>query len=531
MNKFIALTKIQIKDFLSKYTQSANVKNKWLSLIIILIPVLLIIPAFQIVKRVNEVFLVINQGELTITYMYIGTVMMMFFACIPFIISVFFYSKDLKFLATLPVKADFIVFSKLAAVYIYLFMIGAFFLGTSIIVYILGTGIDIYVIFTGIMAVFMAPILPMILATLIIIPFMSFVGGSKKRNILAIAGNIMLLTGIIFIQLLIAKMEMSPETLNQMLLQEDGILRLIGRSFPPSIWLTKMITGSLIDAALFILLNAGFFYLLKIIARHVYMKGLLAFNEEGSGIKSRGRIYYKKRSKGLQLIKRHIGIILGTPVFLLNSVLIMFLPIIMFFMLSFTGELSNEILSSPYFSSYIVYIYAGIITTPAIVGSLSATVISREGKSFWETRVMPISGKDNIRYRVYSTLIITFFASILLGITAGVYLNINIETALNAFVFCIAATLFLSTVDIFINIERPSLNWLSPTAAVKNNLNVILSLVIRAIVIGGFYLLYRGISDKLSNVILFFSFILFILYIISSYILYKFYPKKFEEIN
>ena len=304
MNKFIALTKIQIKDFLSKYTQSANVKNKWLSLIIILIPVLLIIPAFQIVKRVNEVFLVINQGELTITYMYIGTGMMMFFACIPFIISVFFYSKDLKFLATLPVKADFIVFSKLAAVYIYLFMIGAFFLGTSIIVYILGTGIDIYVIFTGIMAVFMAPILPMILATLIIIPFMSFVGGSKKRNILAIAGNIMLLTGIIFIQLLIAKMEMSPETLNQMLLQEDGILRLIGRSFPPSIWLTKMITGSLIDAALFILLNAGFFYLLKIIARHVYMKGLLAFNEEGSGIKSRGRIYYKKRSKGLQLIKR-----------------------------------------------------------------------------------------------------------------------------------------------------------------------------------------------------------------------------------
>lgn len=531
MNKFIALTKIQIKDFLSKYTQSANVKNKWLSLIIILIPVLLIIPAFLLVKRINEAFSLINQGELTITYMYIGAVMMMFFACIPFIISIFFYSKDLKFLATLPVRADIIIFAKLASVYIYLFIIGAFFLGTSIVVYIIDIGVSIYLILAGLLALFMAPLLPMILATVIIIPFMSFIGKSNKRNLLAILGNVLLLVTIIFFQILITRIEMDPEALNRILLEEGGILRLIGRSFPPSIWLTRMITGSLIDAGLFILLNAALFYLLKLVSEFLYIKGLLAFNQEGGNIKEKGKIYYKKRSKGFQLIKRHIGIIFSSPIFLLNTVLIMFLPIIMFLILSFTGELTSEILSSPYMSTYMVYIYSGIITAPAIVGSLSATVITREGKNFWETKVMPISAKENIKYRIYSTLIITFFASILLGFIGGIYLNVGLRVVMQAVAFCISATLFLSTVDIFINIKRPTLNWLSPTAAVKNNLNVILSLAIRVLLGGGFYLLYRVISTRVSSIILLFSLILFILYIISNYILYTVYPKRFEQIN
>lgn len=496
------------------------------------IPALLILPAFQLVNRIYDTFFLIGFPELTMTYMYLGTVMMMFFACIPFIISIFFYSRDLKFFATLPVKVDVIIFSKLASVYIYLFVIGCFFFGTSIVVYSTTDGLTVYRLIAGLIALLMAPLLPMILATLIIIPFMSVIGKGNKRNLMVIVGNVLLLVLIMSIQILMARVEMDPESLNRILLQEDGLLRLLGRNFPPSIWLTKMIQGSIIDGGLFILLNAVFLYILKLVSQLLYSKGLLAFNQEGGGMTGKGKIYYKTRSKGLQMMKRHIGIIFSNPIFLLNTVLVMFLPIILFIIMSFTGELSPEVFQSPAIAPYMLYIYAGVITAPAIVGNLSATAITREGKTFWETKVLPITTGENIRYRIYATLMISFTASILLAIAGGMYLPVTFDIIIRAAIFCIAATLFLSTIDIVINIERPTLNWTSPTAAVKNNLNVILSLLIRVALGGIVYFSYRLMPDFAANtMVAIYSIALLLLYGISNYIVFGIYKRKFDQIN
>ncbi|AKL96430.1 ABC-2 type transport system permease protein [Clostridium aceticum] len=532
MNKFIALTKIQVKDFLSKYVQHLNVKNKWFKIIILILPALLIFPALQLVNRMYDIFYSIGFSELTITYMYIGNVMMMFFAGIPLIISTFFYAKDLRFLATLPVRSDIIVFSKLTTVYLYLLAIGCFFFGTSVIVYSTKGGLQLVSLVTGLIALLLSPLLPMILSALIVIPLMSLIGGGNKRNMMVMVGNLLLLAAIIYLQMALTRIEMDPEALSSLLLQEDGLLRLLGRSFPPSIWLTKMVQGSLANGGFFILVNLVFIFILKLVSSLLYTKGLMAFNQEGGGLVEKGKIYYKVRSKRVQMIKRHIGVIFSNPVFFLNTVLTMFIPVLMFVIMSFTGEVTSELFNSPMLAPYLIYIYTAVITAPAIVGSLSATVISREGKAFWETKVLPISTGDNIKYRIYAMLILSLVGSITLAIIGAIYLPVTYTMLLIAAAFCISATLFFSTIDIIINIQRPMLNWTSPTAAVKNNFNVIFSLLIKIVVGGVLYLLYLIIPDLGASVMILGSSVLFlILYVVASYFLFGRYKERFDSIE
>ncbi len=530
MNKFISLTKIQIIDFFSKYARSMNTKNKFLGILVIFLPIILILPAYQIVTQLYNIFSTINAPELTITYIYIANTIFIFFIGIAFIISVFFYSKDLRLISTLPVKEDTIVFSKLTSVYIYLFVISCFFLGTSIVIYSTIGELKLISLIIGIIALLISPLLPMILSTIIILPFMSLVGSGKKRNLLIIVGNLLFIGGIVVMQTLLTRMQMDPEQIRNILLQEDGLLIMLGRNFPPSIWLTKMIQGSIPHAILFLAINAIFILILKVLAKGLYRRTLMKFNQEQAVIQG-GKIYYKKRNKGLQIIKRHINIIISNPIFLLNTLLTIFLPIFMGVIFLFTGELDGSLFKSTILEPYQIYIYSAIITSPAVMGSLSATAITREGKAFWQTKVLPISTRDNIRYRIYTTLIISFFASLVLGIIAVYFISVNLMTVLISSIFCISATLFLSVIDIIINIERPLLNWSSPTAAVKNNLNIILSLLIRVVIGVIVYFAYIIISAwEASIIMILFSGFFIILYFISKYIIRKIYEDKFIDI-
>ncbi|OPJ56082.1 ABC transporter permease [Alkalithermobacter paradoxus] len=532
MNKIISLTKIQLIDFFAKYTQQLNVKNKYLRIVSILIPLVIIMPVIQFVLKVYDNFDLIGYKQLTITYVYIGSVMIMFFSSIPLVISSFFYSKDLKFLTTLPIKASSIIFAKLSSIYIYLFGIGLLLFGSSCIVYMFKSGFNLYTLLACIIALFLLPIVPLLLSIIIILPFMSFLAKTDKRNFLVLIGNIFLIVSIIYVQIYLAKVQMDPENFSNFLLKEDGLLYLIGRRFPPSIWLTKMIQGSFVNTLYFIFLNIGFVFVFYYISSLLYKKALLVFNQESGSLVQRGKIYYKKKSKSYQMIKRHILIIFTNPVFLLNTVLTMMLPIIMFVVSFFTGEITTDIFNSPEIKPYIIYIYSLTITAPAIVGSLSATAITREGKAFWETMTLPLSIKDNIKYRVYSSILLSLACSLVLAFFGGFYLPISLNVVALSLIFCICSTLFFSTIDMIINIKRPLLNWSNPTAAIKNNLNVFLSLGVRVILGFVYYFIYKiMINFSESVIVLIFSGIFFVLYIATRYILYNYYTKDFMNIS
>lgn len=531
MNKLISLTKIQLKDFFSKYQSGMNISNqKWSFLILAGVMLALLMPAYQISSVLFRSFYQAGFPELTVTYMYVATAIIAFIASIPFVISIFFYSKDLKLLATLPVGEDIIIYSKLSTVYIYILGMSTILLGPSIFFHIYYSR-QLISLLMGIVGILITPIIPVLLSLLVVLVMMRFLSLSSKRNILSIVGGFLLLAIVVGVQLAVVRLQVRPEFIQEMLAKEDGLLRIIGYRFPPSIWFTKMLQGSFVDTIMFLGLNIILLFLLRIISRTFYQRALQAFNVEGSRGLMKGKLYYKKQSVGLQLVKRHILIIIHNPTFFLNTFLSLMVPLLMFAMTIFTGEMALDIFRQPALQPYLLLIYSGILISPAIIGNISATVITREGKAFWETLILPITPQQNLRYRVISTLVISGFGSVVLGVLALLIIPVTLTEIILAVFATISVTLLLSTADIIINIERPFLNWSNPTAAVKNNLNVMLSLGIRLIYGLIIFVLIRFLNLNTSSIVILVAILSFILFLIVRQLLYTRYTKVFTNIH
>ena len=98
--------------------------------------------------------------------------------------------------------------------------------------------------------------------------------------------------------------------------------------------------------------------------------------------------------------------------------------------------------------------------------------------------------------------------------------------------FVVMLTVFLAHSDLVLNIYRPFLNWSHPAAAIKNNLNVILSLAYRPLLTGVLVLTIIYLPGVGSSVILFYSgLLLFLLTLLVRKFLQAVMVKRFDQIG
>lgn len=531
MNKILKLIRINIKDTTGRYMQQLNAKGKISGKLVAVLPLISVLPAIAMTKLIYDSFATINMGNLALTYASIGSVVFMLVTSVPLIVSSFFYGKDLSLLATLPIKGRSIIIAKLAGIYPILLAISIVLLGSTGVFYLIDAAFPIRSTLIIIFILLTLPIAPIALGTLITLPFMSLVAGRKHRNLFTVLGNILLLGIILGIQVVIGRTASNTEAIVEILSKPDGLLNLVGKSYPPSIWLTKAIESSNLDLLWTILLQLGCILLIFLLANKIYDQALKKFNQQESR-GDRQKISYKSTNVKLLLLKRNLGIIFTNPTFLLNTVMTLFIPVIIFVLYNLMGIMDLNTLNNPLLLPFRAFIFFGIVISPSIMGSLSATSISREGKFFWETRVMPISHKESLASRELTTLLLNGIGQTLLALVAYTILPIEplqLAVVLLAVVFF---TLLMSKIDLIINIERPFLNWSNPTACIKNNMNVMLSLGSRVIIGGLGYLLYTLIKNQDSTIVMLaLGIMALVLYIITRILIAKIYLRKYEQID
>ncbi len=531
MNKVLKIIKINMKDTAGRYMQQLNAKGKITGKLIAILPLISILPAIAMTKLIYDSFAQINMGYLALTYTSIGSIVFMLVTSVPLIVSSFFYGKDLSLLATLPIKGRSIIIAKLVGIYPILLAISVVLFGSTGVFYLIDAAFPIRSTLIIIFILLTLPLAPIALGTLITLPFMSLVAGRKHRNLFTVLGNILLLGTILGIQVLIGRTASNTDAIIEILSKPDGLLNLIGKSYPPSIWLTKAIASSNLDLLWTFLLQLGCILLIFILANKIYDQALKKFNQqESSG--DRQKISYKRTNVKLLLLKRNLGIIFTNPTFLLNTVMTLFIPVIIFVLYNLMGIMDLNTLNNPQLLPFRAYIFFGIVISPSIMGSLSATSISREGKFFWETRVMPISHLESLTSRELTTLLLNGIGQILLAIVVYTILPIEPIQLGVVLLAVVLFTLLMSKIDLIINIERPFLNWSNPTACIKNNMNVMLSLGSRVIIGGLGYLVYTLFKNQSSTqIMLILTLMALMLYTISRFMLKRFYLKKYEQID
>jgi ABC-2 type transport system permease protein len=539
MSSFLALLKVELKNYFAQSNANLGVGNKKTLLYIALgfLGITFMSMSYQLTVSLYSAFNQIGQPELTFTTMFFITSMAILFLSFSALIHLFYYSKNTGFLLTLPIKENIIIFARLAVQYIYSLMITAVFLIPCLVVIYTKQGLGLISILGGFIVLVLTPLVPLLITTLLIVLIMNKASKFVSKRAITIITNVILIAFILGIQMLIIRQTESSDFVLDLLLSDSGLLYYFGLRFPPSVWATRMVNGSLLNTIFYLGLNGALFALASVIIAPLVRSSLQDFQQGESKVKSKkGKLVQSSQLK--TLVNRNVAIVMKTPAFLMNVAILVLLPFIIVginmmsgqFSLSQMQQLLGEFANSE-FAVYIPLILAAIYILPAFMGSFAATAITREGKFLWQVRVVPVSAELDIKARIVSCFIFSIVGVLILIPITFILLPISIFQIIFALVLAVIAIMIMLQIDILIDINRPILDWNSPTQAVKNNMNVLLALAWRVgVIIVGYITISALRSFGFLSINILISAVLLIMLLVSN-ILFKKGIEKYRKLE
>jgi len=120
----------------------------------------------------------------------------------------------------------------------------------------------------------------------------------------------------------------------------------------------------------------------------------------------------------------------------------------------------------------IVAVCAFVASTTAI----TSTAISREGKSLYFMKYIPMDMARQLRAKIISGLIFPAAGFILL-IAAAIVLGVGVLPALVGLALGLLASAVIAVIGLLIDVARPKRDWVNEQQAIKQNLNVVLHML------------------------------------------------------
>lgn len=556
MDKIFSLIKT---DFNTTYGLSSiaysfkSKKNRW-QIIVFGLAMLSLLPTyFMIVKGLRsmyDVYSQIGQKSMFLLSGFLASQVLIFVFGLLYVMSKYYFSNDMGHLVPLPIKPSYIIGSKFVTLMISEYLTSLPIILPFIIIYGLkgGEGV-LYWIYSVLLMAFL-PVTPLVLSSILIMVFMKYTNIGARKDLLRTISALIFIVIMIYFQL-----KMQAITQKALLEGEDFLINLItdsnllvkklGLLFPPSQWAALALANyinfsGLVNILVFVLVSVISFIIMIILSESLFFDGLIG-NIEVSASKGRGKkINTEDLSREtrpyLALAKKEIIMIFKTPVYLLNAVGgVIMVPIILVMSSVASGDQSLKAaleMVSPN-SGLLVLGGAGFIAAIGMINSIGTTTFSREGKSLWIQRTLPIKVSDQIIGRVLSSIFIQTLGTIaFLGSIAFVVRLSAFDMLLMAFLGLLGS-IPVTQLGMVIDILRPMLEWDNPQKAMKQNLNVLIGVGVGTLFLGIIGFLTVKAIDKLNLQLIY---ILIIgVFILSTIILFnilrKLIIRQFENIE
>ncbi|QUH28410.1 putative ABC transporter permease subunit [Vallitalea guaymasensis] len=527
MRDIIRLTKVSLISGFNLH--SFNIKNirinkqLWkllLAIAIIITFAVMYIGYFKFIDKLSLTFIQMNQSYYFNALLYNIMSLLIFIFGIPYIMAYFYFSKETEMLLALPIKPKNILVSKFLLLMIYEYII--VFLAVTPAFIINGihqnAGLVYYVI--SVILLLIIPMVPLALCSIILMLVARVTNFSSKRNLirgiflflitfLAIGIQIYLQNNAVLIEQgeFYQNLLTNNETLINMLGNINPLAKCLGTSL-----VSTLTIRSIMNLLIFIIVNLMFFGLFVVVGDKVYLDGIIGGNEVRSKKKELtdkefNREINKKSSPYLAIFKIDFITILKTPIYLFNCYgAAIIVPIIIILPLMFGGEISSisidSILDLYYVNTdFANFIIAGALILTCLFNPTSATTFSREGKYFWISRMIPVKSRDQIIGRSISALLPQIFLVIVLIIGLNSVLDVQIGTYIIGCGLGLLSSVPIILLGMIVDIQRPLLNWSNPQRAVKQNMNVIVTMLLGSIIVLGLggltWLLLRLMVDSM----------------------------------
>jgi ABC-2 type transport system permease protein len=521
MSKFISLLRLQVNARYGLSNALYNIKNDkkalWKSIgmgLIILIALAEVIGIYTFMMfQLYKSALIINTPQVVLTMAAVVSGIIVLIFGVFYILSTVFLAKDTELLASLPISQGNIFLSKFILVLLGEYPFAFFLMMPPVIIYGIGQKMGaIYYILAVICTLFI-PLVPLVVSALLSLILMNIVSRSRHRDMITIIGSIILLVGIVLGQnyFLSRVPENQQEFLTGLLQSSNAIIEFMGRAFPPAIWITKTLSGTvpeaLINLVYLILISAAAFGLVYLLASFIYQRGATAQFETGIST-GKTKLSYKSSSQILTIFKIEWLTLLRTPIYALNSLVMVFMAPLMMMLPMFGGNLANDpdiqfvyqLIENSELTSALVLIVAGLITLFALINPAVSSTFSREGKNYWILKNIPVKPEVQVYGKLLAGYSISFIAAILSASMAMLSFKISMVSTIMIVVLSTAALIPISAVGIYIDLIRPKLVWNNPQEAIKQNLNVVIAMLLGFVLVTifgfiGYFLVVAGLSS------------------------------------
>lgn len=541
MNKIVSLTKVLIKNSFQKYNENNKNKNivGKVILYILLGAYLMGIFAFLSYGLISTLKQA-NQESMFIGIFLLGLALLTIIQSIISATNVFYFSKDIEYILPLPLKPKEILISKLNVILITEYIMEIIFAVTPITIYGIITlqGPMFYIISLLVLIVF--PIIPILIATFIIMIIMSFSKRFKNKDrFRLIAPLIGIILAVIMSFSLSGTTNYSEEDLLNSLKQANSMVEMVSDNLPiikPAI--NAIVNSSFVEFLKLLGITLILYIVFILIGNKIYFRGVIG--NLSSGTKKGKEVKLKKiktNSIGKSYIIKEFKVLLKKPIFFIQCVLpSVLMPIIFLgiFIVTLNTNNSQEALNE--FKSVLgIYIetpigLAIIISVTEFLTSMlyiAPTVISRDGQNAIFMKYIPISYYKQLIYKgipniffgtITSTIVIAF-----IYILAKPSLLFLLTVFIINLILLILQTLLMELVDL----RKPKLEWTTEYAVVKQNLNLLWPVVLNLLEIG--IILIISILLNFTNYLLT-AIILIVIHIIITYFVNKYMYKNQNEL-
>ncbi|GAA0735227.1 putative ABC transporter permease subunit [Clostridium oceanicum] len=501
MNKLYMLTKILLKNSSGEKSKKKNNRAYSISkLVLPLLGILFMIPVVNSISKMYDVFANTNQQDVIINAGFSITIVVIFIFSIPYILTTFYFTKDIDVLLPLPFKSYEIVGAKFITVLIYQYLMALLFLVPSLGVYGYKSSSGIVYWITAIFLFLILPIIPLVLSSLFSMVVMRFTNLGKHKDTLRVVGGIFSIVIFLGINLLRSNESSQGKTLELIALGNNSLVKTMNSVLPIAKWGTRSLVGNSINEAilslfLVVLASVLFIILFIIIGQKLYLNSIIGSSESFSKREKLDDYYIgknvSKSSKFKTYVLKEMRIVLRTPAFLLNCIVPglifpIFLLIGIYTKLDsyFSKETISAIFSNKEITGLVLTIsFAGLLLLSSRT-MIASTAISREGQNMFINKYIPISYRKQILAKILPDTIMNSISTLLILLILVFIIKIPIMIAILIFIIGLLASIISSGLGMIKEINNPILNWDNEQKAVKQNKNAI-SIFFTCLILGG----------------------------------------------
>lgn len=523
MKRFLALIK---KDILSSYPYLlqpgkalADKKLRKKLLIQVFALALIVFYGSVLLKPIFALYQVFEDQDLSLAYLALGFTSFGFVTLLfsfPYVISKIYLSGDVRNMMSLPLEAWEILLSKLLALAFSSLFYGVFTAAPFLVKYgwALRKG-PIYYIY-GLVGLILVGLGFVSLLALVAIVLMSlFSRMPRMRNFLQSLGMILIMVLSFGINYFIQSQAQgdASQVMEKIATSSKGLLEVLLPALPNVRWLLLALESSSKLSGLFYFLllfivSALLALFIARLAAPLMVKGVLA-TAISPQRKNKKRVARKAAGGSLpvyiHIFKKEFIELVKTPLYFFNTLgggLI--LPIALFIPLFAQGALTKDSLIGlrhlipmlPLFpgEKFALALVIGLglgLVLGSMGGPLSST-FSREGRHIWIIKMLPIEKKDHILGRLLLALSFQFILLLPVSLISWFLLKPPLSLMLALFLGGLLAGAFTGLFGMAVDATRPKLVWDNPQEAMKQNMNLVITLFSSWALAGGLgYLGYK----------------------------------------